>query len=255
MKKIIHLSDLHIGYKNLSQVFEDMVERIILNKIPASNYVIVITGDIVDDATEDNIYKKAIKHLDKLKTAGFEVLVVPGNHDLGTGGIGNRKYVKRFKKSFFGNENLHYPKLDIIDNIAFFGLDSMEEELNWYDFAFAQGELGEKQLDKLKALLNTTEVKNCDYRVVYLHHHPLDPKPFMQLRDSDELKKILKNSNISALLFGHNHDGKNWNGSGAWGINRVYDAGSSTGKSPEKDHPHRVISLDKEPDSDYDGKF
>lgn len=40
--------------------------------------------------------------------------------------------------------------MDIIENIAFMGLDSMAEELNWTDRLFAQGELGNKQLKRLE---------------------------------------------------------------------------------------------------------
>ena len=63
---------------------------------------------------------------------------------------------------------------------------------------------------------------------------------------------ILKKSKISALLFGHNHDGRVW--SGRWGISRVYDGGTSTGKGG-KPNPHRVIDLSRDPAFDYDAQF
>ncbi len=68
----------------------------------------------------------------------------------------------------------------------------------------------------------------------------------------DALEKTLKGHAIDALLFGHNHDGKVW--SGAWGIPRVYDAGTSTGKLGGS-HPHRVMDLSKDPTFDYDAEF
>ncbi|MGN7614544.1 metallophosphoesterase family protein [Magnetococcales bacterium HHB-1] len=251
MKKIIHLTDTHIGYKKLNQTMGLLVDRLILHKQPASNYVIVITGDLVDDATQKNAYKPMVAHIQELKQAGFEVLLVPGNHDYGTGSIGHKKYVPRFKKAFFGNKKEDFPKLDIIDDIAFIGLDSMEAELHWLDRFAAEGDLGEKQLTKLENMLQSAKVKACTYCVVYLHHHPLAPKLFHHLKDADELGEILRNAprKIDALLFGHNHAGKVWNGH--WGISRVYDGGTSTGKGG-KPNPHRIIDLSKHPSTDYD---
>jgi len=252
MKKIIHLSDTHVGYKDLVTKLGDLVTRLIFQKTPAENYVVVVTGDIVEDATRDGSYEEASAHLDRLKKAGFHVLVVPGNHDCGTGSLGFKKYVKKFKEHFFDKSTVSYPKLDIIENIAFIGLDSMAEELHWYDRLFAQGELGKKQLKKLTDLLNSESVKDSEYTVVYLHHHPFHPLMFKQLKDSDELKETLAGHNIDALLFGHNHDGRVWNG--VWGIKRVYDGGTSTNKEGES-NPHRVIDLSNSPSLDYDAQF
>ncbi|MFQ5965094.1 MAG: metallophosphoesterase family protein [Candidatus Scalinduaceae bacterium] len=171
-KKIIHLSDAHVGYKDLSRKLEDIVTKIIFMKEPASDYVIVHTGDIVENAAKKGSYDKAKAHLNRLKDAGFTVLVVPGNHDYGTGIIANKKYVKRFKDCFYGNTNLNYPKLDVKKNIAFIGLDSMEAEIGTVDRLSAEGELGKPQLKRLAVILKKDKVKKCDYRVLYLHHHP-----------------------------------------------------------------------------------
>lgn len=198
------------------------------------------------------IYDEAKTHLNRLKDAGFTVLVIPGNHDYGTGIIANKKYVKQFKDCFYGNTNLNYPKLDIIKNIAFIGLDSMEAEIGTLDRLSAEGELGKPQLERLAEILKKDKVIKCDYRVVYLHHHPFHFILTMQLKDSDELGKILKRSKIDALLFGHNHYGKPWHGK--WDIKRAYDGGTCTGKG-QYPNPHRVIDLSREPGDDYDGEF
>lgn len=252
MKKIIHLSDVHAGYGDLTSRLGELVTRIIFHKTPAENYVVVVTGDIVEDATRDASYEEASVHLDRLTEAGFTVLVVPGNHDYGTGNVGNAAYIKRFKKHFFGKTGITYPKLDLVDTIAFIGLDSMADEVNWHDFLWAEGELGKKQLRRLSRMLQSDDVVNARYRVVYLHHHPFHPKPMHQLRDSEELGKILTEHSIDLLLFGHNHDGRVWNGH--WGISRIYDGGTSTGKEG-KPNPHRVIDLSGDPSSDYYAQF
>ena len=131
MKKIIHLSDLHIGYGDLGQRFYGIAEDIIFVKEPADDYIVVVTGDVVENATDSSSYREAKMYFDKLEAAGFTVLVVPGNHDYGTGNLGSKDYVPLFKTTFFGKANVTYPKLDIIDRIALLGLDSMADELHW----------------------------------------------------------------------------------------------------------------------------
>ena len=253
MKKIIHLSDLHIGYDDLGQRFHCISDNIIFEKELANNYIIVITGDLVEKATDSSSYIEAKLYIERLEQASFIVLVIPGNHDYGTGSFGSKKYISHFKENFFGDTKISYPKLDIIDNIAFIGLDSMAEELHWYDRLFAEGELGQSQLQRLDTMLSNDRVKACDKRVVYLHHHPFDPRTFHQLKDSDRLGEILtKHGNIDALLYGHNHAGKKRNGK--WGIPRCYDAGSTTRKNSSPGY-HRVIDLERDARLDYDADF
>jgi 3',5'-cyclic AMP phosphodiesterase CpdA len=229
------------------------VDNIIFHKEPAENYIVVITGDLVEKPTDPSNYEEAKMYISKLENAGFAVLVVPGNHDYGPGSWGMKKYVKQFKETFFGDPDIQYPKPNIIDDIAFIGLDSMAEELNWHDQFFAEGELGKTQLEDLVDILNDSSVKKCKYRVVYLHHHPFHPRPFHHLRDSDKLGKILQQFDISALLYGHNHFGKKHNGK--WKIPRCYDGGSATRKEEDDAYPHRVIDLSRDPRWDYDGEF
>ena len=84
------------------------------------------------------------------------------------------------------------------------GLNSMEEETGIFDGGIsAEGELGQKQIDRLTKILDRKTVKSCKYRVVYLHHHPLDYRPFLYLKDATELRNTLDKYEIDALLYGH----------------------------------------------------
>lgn len=250
MKKIIHLSDLHIGFQVCGHLFARIVGNILFDKKPASDYVVLFTGDLVEDATYSANRLEARDHLDRLRSAGFDVLSVPGNHDYGTGTLGSKRYVTEYKEMFFGDASISYPKLDIIDGVAFLGLDSMAEELHWYDRLFAEGEIGDRQLSALDGLLSAPEVQACQKRVVYLHHHPFDPLPFHELKDAEALRQAVE-GRIDALFYGHNHEGKTRNGH--WGIPRCYDGASATGK--EGVMCHRVIDLERDPRWDYDGHF
>lgn len=256
MKRIIHLSDLHVGHKECGRRFRTIIDNIAFLKQPAYNYIILITGDIADNANHGEQTDEAVDAINRLEELGYKVLVVPGNHDYGTGVLGNEKFVGLFKKKYYGSRRISYPKLDIIDEIAFIGLDSTAEELHRIDRFLSEGELGLAQLRRLKRILKRPEVAGCR-KVVYLHHHPFDFKLGMQLRDSNELRNIIENK-IDALLFGHYHvnpasAGKIFHGK--WGIVRCYNAGTSTHKNGNIGF-QRIIDLsDPDPRMDYDGNF
>jgi 3',5'-cyclic AMP phosphodiesterase CpdA len=254
--KIIHLSDLHIGHKECGQRFRIIIANIAIRMQPARDYVIVITGDLADNANRTEQREEAAVDVEELGIRGYKVLVVPGNHDYGTGTMGNVKNITLFKERFFKDSDISYPKLDILDDTAFIGLDSTAEELNWHDRIFAQGELGKEQLERLKDILDDPKTGNMK-KVIYLHLHPFDFKLGRQLKDSDDLKEIIENR-IDALLFGHYHRSKASVEkllNSEWGIPRCYNAGSATHKNNNPGF-HRVIDLSNaDPDMDYDGCF
>ena len=256
MEKIIHISDLHVGHEECGEKVRALIDNISFLKQPANNYIVLITGDIVENANHMEYVEEAVEGVEQLKKRGYKVLVVPGNHDYGTGTAGNEKFVGLFKEKYFKSREISYPKLDIIGEIAFMGLDSTAEELHWLDRFLSEGELGQGQLLRLENMLNQQEVLSRK-KVVYLHHHPFDFKLGMQLRDTDELRKIIENR-IDMLLFGHYHvdpasAGKIFHGK--WGIKRCYNAGTSTHKNGNVGL-QRVIDLsDADPRMDYDGNF
>ncbi len=256
MKKIIHLSDLHIGYRNCGKRFRTLTENLAFLKQPPSDYVVVITGDLEENANDPLHAEEAMESVARLEQLGYTVLVIPGNHDYGTGSMGNADLVPVFKERFYKNSNIEFPKLDIIDGVAFIGLDSTAEELSWHDRILSEGELGDAQLGRLKDLLDGGSLDGLK-RVVYMHHHPFDFKLWRQLRDSEKLEKVIA-GRVDMLLFGHYHRSKITAGKiyhGKWGIRRCYNAGSSTHKN-ENIGFHRVIDLSNDdPRMDYDGAF
>lgn len=251
MKQIIHITDSHSGYGKLQYRFELLIDQIIATYAVPQDIVVVLTGDIIDDATKDEDYSSVVKPIEKLRTAGFHLLCCPGNHDYGAGGKGDKKYVQAFKRVFWGDENIHYPVKTIVDahsaqqSIAFIGLDSMAEELAWDDNTGFKGEVGAAQLLRLTQMLGDDDVIKAGYLVVYLHHHPFGADGKYTLKDAAQLGKVLKNSltQVDMLLFGHKHDGLSWHGQ--WGIPRVYDGGTATFKD-NNPGPFRVIDLSRD---------
>ncbi len=250
--KIIHLTDPHIGFQNCAERFNIIAENIIAKIHPANDHVIVITGDLVDDATDPNQYPEAKKIIDKLKESGFPVLICPGNHDYGTGTIHFAKFPILFREVFFSDPHLQFPKLDIIQNTAFIGLDTMRGMMHWWTRWSSQGWITSKQLRQLNKILESAILKSCKHVVIYMHHHPFTFRWRFFLRDAGSLKHVLKRHKIDALLFGHYHFGLAY--PNRWGIVRCYDGGSSTSKWNSL-FPHRMIDLDLPIEKDYDGKY
>lgn len=256
MKKIIHLSDLHVGHEECGDRFRIIIDSISKTCRPSSDYIAVITGDIADNAFHEEHYEEAASGIRLLEEQGYRVLLVPGNHDYGTGIMGNKKFVGLFKKKFFGDRRISYPKVDLIDEFAFIGLDSTAGELNWNDRFFSEGELGKAQLTRLKRILKKPEVSSRR-KIVYLHHHPFDFKLAMQLKDSENLKEIISNQ-VEMLLFGHYHRDKETAEKvyhSTWGIPRCYNAGSSTRKNGETGFQWIIDTGNDSPSADFDARF
>lgn len=265
MTLILHMSDLHINYPGTIEVFRRIVRGLGRDpRLEPESTVAVITGDLVNRVGGEEDYWVAKEELSTLDEVGFErVLIVPGNHDYGRGTLTDKRFVPLFKKTFLGRE-VSYPILDIVDGTAFLGLDTMAEELNWYDRVWAEGEIGVGQLERLRELLGKGRVMGCEKRVIYLHHHPFDYQPFHQLKDSGDLGQILmgaieEGTSIDAILYGHHHRGRSKNGH--WGIPRCYDAGTATLKPrnrvqrmlpwfKEVRNATRLMDLDGPPEED-----
>ncbi len=263
MKKIIHLSDMHIGADNLSVEVEDIVRTL---GDPAviddpSDHVIVITGDTVERGDSDRFLQRAREALDDLRDAGFTVLIAPGNHDYGIYqfpflGLGE-ECRRRYNTHIHDAEHVSYPTKDVIDGIAFIGLDSSAGEMDsWLSRWWADGKLGDEQLQALERMLDQDDVKNAEYTVVYLHHHPWKRGwlwYFLALNDSRKLRDVLRGHDIAALLFGHRHNAFD-DYPKLLPIPRIYDGGSSTGKGG-KPSLYRVIDLSEDPRRDHAHNF
>jgi predicted MPP superfamily phosphohydrolase len=239
--KIIHLSDLHIGYADCFDKAETIVRNIIKRE-KTEGTVVIITGDIVDKGASKEDLVAGLKLLAELRGNGFTVLLCPGNHDYGTGYLNSKKTAENFRKIYLP-EVSGFPRLDVIGNVAFIGLDSTAGELEWYNRYFAEGKLGRVQRMALENIMDDPAIKN-KIKVVYLHHHPIHFIPLMLLWDRLRLKKII-GGRVDILLFGHLHFGHTYHNT--WGIPVVIDGGSSTGKKALELFPinirHRIIHL------------
>ncbi|MBU2644643.1 metallophosphoesterase [bacterium] len=289
MKKIIHLSDLHAGARNrkryggadLTRVFSRIVDNIRQSAvIERQSAVVVITGDIVHRVSRRN-YDDVSAKLLELTNDGFEVFLVPGNHDYKKGKLYQKKNICDFQHAFHellfkdrsyqnGERKKQFPILNIVDEgrdhaIALIGLNSMAGRFRRFRFVrIGTGSFGEKQLKRLDCMLADPRVVKARKRVIYFHHRlfSANGKP-----EIDEIRKlqdvVMKHDALGtrtdAILYGHKHAGIEENG--LWEIvQRCYDGSSSTGrrrKDKVKPVVQRVIDLssDNPAADDFNGNF
>jgi len=243
--KFFHLSDLHIGQSKNDHKVGVITRWIIEHASQHQARLVVITGDVVDSGFEWQ-YQQAQRHVERLRQEGFQVLVVPGNHDYGPLGIAeSRKSANNFQR--YLDEGRAFPSLEVIGRQAFILLDSMQQELEDVELWGAEGELGDSQLEELNTMLDNLEgdatVENV---IVALHHHPFEYKNFHELRDAHKLMKVVASqgksaSRVQCLLFGHKHLAVRFNHppldmETRYGLNMIFAAGSTV----ERDRSGRM---------------
>lgn len=281
--KIIHLSDIHLEKEkrksdqekkedkhlpNRNKRFKHVVNK--LNELKdKDNHIIIITGDIVESISKrmlvancptQNPYIAAKTLLDKIDKSFKKVLIVPGNHDCGKNGwhCFSHIFFDKFNSIFepfigvpfnkFINSSHSteiYPTCyeDKDSDALFIGLNSMEGELQDAINLLADGEIGDKQLDRLNILLEYAK-KNSKKCIIYLHHHPFASGFYRSLGDNDDLIEMLElyKNNVKAVLFGHKHVGATH--LNKYSIKRWYDAGSTTRKNKSNGY-HKIIDFNQ----------
>ena len=241
---MIHLSDIHIG-KNEKKEFDryNGLVRQIIDTEDASGSIVIITGDTCDNANDINYNDHpAALAIKALKDKGFDVLVIPGNHDYGTGGRdgANPKYIPLFKKTFYDDENISYPIILIYDNVVIVGLDSSGPYILNHTSKEARGTIGKEQADVIDAVFSQYPDKK---KVVCLHHDPFSTDDHLLLSDwEDELKPAINDKDV-ILLYGHIHTDVNFGDLNKTDLqfNCILNAGSSTKTGEDGDHPEWSI--------------
>jgi len=251
---ILHVSDLHIGKTTDEQHKLITIVDGTKDKWGKDNNkpLVLITGDITNDATEAQ-FKLARTLLDPLYASGFQLLLVPGNHDYGPGGT----YVVRsnfelfrtaFSEFFPEGKETTYPLKREINGHVLLGLDSMQGHAkgpeNLLDKFWADGDLGHAQTAEMVTILESWKGRNRQKQkvIVYLHHHPFpypDEKKWWKIfgervghaldHDGKFMRTI--SDRVDLLLSGHEHrhlDFSNTEFAANYKIPTILSAGQST---------------------------
>lgn len=179
----------------------------------------------------------------------------------------NIAFQQDFRPYIFDQQTVEFPVLHLIDDYAFIGLDSNADEFGFFERFFAEGDLGEAQLERLNQLLDSDAVAGKKI-IIYLHHHPFhfsrsvssregkkhafkaflkrNTEVFRRMKDAHDFLSIVRDR-TDVLLFGHKHDGLDLSHqSQQYGIRLALDAGSSTNTDDFVDRMRiRVINLEE----------
>lgn len=265
--KIIHLSDTHLGHGNNEERLQRIIDDI-GTLGPPGDFVIVHTGDLIDTATQ-RAMEAGSTLLSRLREAGWQVLLCPGNHDYGNSARVDQHLAQRFRDHFhsfiFGDQAPVFPVVHTVGPCVFIGLDSSAEELVGLARWGAEGQLGRAQIARLNQILDRPDLQNA-FKVLYLHHHPfidayaVQPdvgdgnglrhwltwatRRFRRLKDTHSLLQCIRDR-VDVMLFGHKHFGQDYSYvAQSYGIAKALDASSSTGMQMDTDRMrYRVLDI------------
>ncbi len=185
MTRIVHISDLHIG-------FAQFREDILLNAINEINKLepeaIVISGDI----TDHGYYREYVKAKGYIDLFIPPTIVIPGNHDARN--IGDEVF-----EDIIGHR---YSTLELEESkIKIIGLDSSVPDLG-------HGKIGRMQKGFLEWEIKDAEDRNM-FIIITVHHHiipvPNTGRERNVLSDAGDILLLLLENNINLVLSGHKH--------------------------------------------------
>lgn len=175
---------------------------------------VVVTGDLTNLALESE-YELALELLDRdLGIDPTRVSLVPGNHDLYTGGaLSSRRFERYFARYLQGDlpdlavdaGGARFPVVKLSGDVAFVALSSAVPRAP----LVAAGELGLAQIDALRRVLAHPEVARRTV-VLALHHPAVHSwtrlKAYVEgLRDASGLLAELQKQRHGLVLHGHLH--------------------------------------------------
>lgn len=164
--------------------------------------LIVITGDIVQLGTELEIQSAKNWLLELF--GDLPIMIVPGNHD--NYSRDSFKFLLRYWSEF-----LHvfpeFPSVRQFKNLTLVGLMSAQPMPFWS----ARGDLGERQLAKLKTILS----ENRNKLICMFMHHP----PYLKginrrksLKMTRQFRSLLSEHQVALICHGHLHRNVEFNG-------------------------------------------
>lgn len=185
-KKIIHLSDLHLGgTKNLS-----FLKKVVTLTNEQNADLIVITGDLFDGAT--NFQKQYVSDLNNFK-AKHGTFFTSGNHEIYSGVEKSRKVIGDSKIILLDN------KAVVIEGLQILGI-SYPEVKNTSSFDFNDPKAFTKNLPTILLYHTPTSIKvNGENLAAVQSSDYLSP-------DTDFSDTV--SQNISLQLSGHTHAGQ-----------------------------------------------
>lgn len=196
MARIAHLSDLHFGAHDdrLVAAVEEWVDE-------AKPDLVVISGDFTQRAKTEQ-FKQACQFLERLKSAGHEVLGVPGNHDVPLYDVLRRflSPLTRYRR-FIEDTLCPYHELP---GAAVLGINTARS------LTFKDGRINEEQVAFIR---DTFARSRPETSRILVTHHPLFALPVSDeghelgkpLGRQEMALRAIAEAGVDLLLAGHNH--------------------------------------------------
>lgn len=185
-KKIIHLSDLHLGGTKHLKFLKKVVT--LTNELNAD--LILITGDLFDGAT--NSQERYVSDLNNVK-ARQGILFTSGNHEIYSGIEKSRKVIGNSKITVLDNKAI------VIDGLQILGI-SYPEFKNTSSFDFNDPQVFAKNLPTILLYHTPTSIKANDEKLTAVRSSDYFAP--------DTIFSDTINHNISLQLSGHTHAGQ-----------------------------------------------
>lgn len=193
--RIAHLSDIHFGAHDPEIVAgtEAWLRELQPN-------LIIISGDLTQRAKKRQ-FRQASAYLERLRAAGFPVLVVPGNHDVPLYDVVRRftAPLDRYKRYISSDLCPWYEN----DEVAVLGLNTARS------FTIKDGRINQKQIDLLRERF--AGVSSAKTRIL-VTHHPLFIMPIGEQGSLSEAVgrhheaiKAVADAGVHVALAGHFH--------------------------------------------------
>lgn len=225
---LAHLSDVHLApiagfrlrYWNTKRALgflnwqrgrrrvhvREVADRIAADVLAHEPDHIAVTGDLANLGLPGE-YENAAAWLAQLGDPQ-RVSVVPGNHDIYSGRLGDDTCLKawapymRNSESWTDDAPVQFPYVRTEGPVALIGLNSAVPTPPFV----AAGRLGQGQLDQFA--LSLERLAAAGYiRVVMIHHPPLpgQARPRRALQDAAAFASVLDRHGAELVLHGHNH--------------------------------------------------
>jgi 3',5'-cyclic AMP phosphodiesterase CpdA len=215
---LAHLSDPHLaplpvpnllhlrfkqfaGYVNWLRSRQFIHRRAVLDKIAADLAAqkpdhIVVGGDIANIALPFE-FVRGSGWLEGLGSAE-KVSIVPGNHDIYVPGA--LDFARNHWGAYLhGDAGESFPYVRRRRPVALIGLNSGAPT----ELFFANGTLGQAQLEKLAAILDATRDA---FRLIVIHHPPVSQSSWRKrLTDAETLMRMIAEHGAELLVHGHDH--------------------------------------------------
>lgn len=216
-KRILHLSDLHIGRSEAAQR-RSWLKQHLAGVLPGIDRV-VVTGDLFDTPNEEYRTSFDELRLDVERLTTKSLLVIPGNHDVRVKGNAWGPLGRRADQVI----DLDWSPVEIDDDLqtVFFSFNSSE------DGDAARGSVNQRQRLDRAAKFDALLVKRPElagyFKVALVHHHPVNyavqPTAFyerllspfgigdrlIEFENAEAFLTWCVSRGVSLVLHGHKH--------------------------------------------------